>query len=359
MTIGDCTCSDALEFRRTTTKDVETHDGVTKKPMWRTTFQARIPLKIEVVKEFFPFKIMKAKVEIELSSGSNGKQTIRPNLVPAKLSDIRSNVAIHEVKGKKNTMATHRDVDKALDNMTKYDLLSPFPEVDFEYDKKKGYCPKYSVTFYLAIDGIAKFVGTLIPLVLVCTLNTLHLINDCKHSDEGNEAEKVSELLNFSSMLALTVVFLFGSIYDPVGSNSKSSITDSLYILFIFCALILSAVPESFVSGNFAIRIIGAALFWLSFVFPIYNLGYSYWIMNQKKPKKGVEKLFLKDKSYLARDNFSEEFFIKLEPDENNPKDLKEDAKTEIEKTYKLTDDGNNYIIRYKQDHYNITCSPS
>merc|ERR1712157_248642 len=147
--------------------------------------------------------------------------------------------------------------------------------------------------------------------------------------------------------------------YDPVGSNSKSSITDSLYILFIFCALILSAVPESFVSGNFAIRIIGAALFWLSFVFPIYNLGYSYWIMNQKKPKKGVEKLFLKDKSYLARDNFSEEFFIKLEPDENNPKDLKEDTKTEIEKTYKLTDDGNNYIIRYKQDHYNITCSPS
>ena len=333
---NDCSYKDdnTLAFRRTETSGKYNN-------IWRTTLQTKIPLNMKVEEEIFPFKLITATADIELSSGFHGNQTIRPNLVLAQKHCIRLNAAIQEPDGKFQDV--HKDVDASLDCMTKYDLLSPYPDITYLYEKKKGYCPKYTVTFHLMIDGVGKFVGTLLPLLLVSTLNTLYLMYEM--DQENNDAK---DLLEFSSTLGLTVVFLFGSIYDPVASKAKWP--DIVYVICIFFSLILSSISESFVGGSFGYRIAGVALFWFSFVFPISNYARISWLMYRKRPRKGSEKLFVKDKTYKALNDFSKHAFITLETDPENKTELKEEVVQAL-KASKYTIDGDNsgkkYLISY------------
>ena len=327
---------DNLTFRRT--QDVPIEDEKENgSVVWRTTLQTRIPLKLDVEKEIFPFKLITATAEIELSSFSDEKQIIRPNIVLAR-EDFQLNASILEPKG---GFRDYRDVDATLDDMGKLDLLSPYPTICYEYDKKKGYCPKYSVTFDLRIDGGVKFVGILLPLILVSVLNTLYLRNDLYLRDEMKEPEPdVKDLLEFSATLGLTVVFLFGNIYDPL--DSKAGLQDTLYIIFIFISLILSSIPDSF---NW--RKAGVALFWISFVFPVSSYLRIWWLVHKKKPGKGSEKFFLEDKHCK---DFSNDVFITLEPDPDDPKKLKEGIEQDLTKSkYTVKEEKKKYFISYGQ----------
>jgi len=306
--------------------------------IWRTTFQAHIPLKIMVEEEYFPFKIIRATAGIELSSGADGDTRIRPNLVLANTENIRSNVNISGVDRRGNI---DTNVEDTLDGMVKYDLLTPYPEVVYKYDKEKGYCPVYAVTFHLTVNGNEKFVRTLLPLILVSALNTLYLWND-EYNDENDVSDKqnVKDLLGFTSTLALTVVFLFENIYDPAGNKAK--LPDILYVLFIFVSLILSAIPST------AWRIVGAALFWCSFFFPISNYLRIKWKMHKKRPQKGTNKLFVKDDDYKQLDDFQDDVFVRLEPDAEDKKELKAGTKEKFDpNVFDFDKDDKTIFIKY------------
>ena len=356
---NDFTCNDGnnLSVRRTQQEPVD--DGI----IWRTTLQARIPLKIDVQNEIFPFKLMTATAEIELSSFTNDDNgtVVRPNIILHR-KDKRLNVAIPQVEKRTNKFGecikivhkdiNYKDVDEALDHIGKLDLLSPYPDVCFEYDGEKDYCPKYTLTFHLSVDGRGKVVGIVLPLLLVSTLNTLYLKNDMTKDDNDdlNFKNDVQELLEFSATLGLTVVFLFGNIYDPI--DSKAGLLDVLYIILIFVSLILSSISENFLGGSFSCRIAGAALFWISFLFPISNYAKIRWLMRSKRPGKGSEnseEIFVNGKKSQDVKGFSEDDFITLErgPDK---KLLKDDIKNELEDAgYEVEVNEKKTLIRYGQ----------
>eukprot|EP00957_Ditylum_brightwellii_P199381 15197463-Ditylum_brightwellii.AAC.1 len=67
-----------------------------------------------------------------------------------------------------------------MDKSECYDLMTPFPKIEYFQDTKKNYCPKFKMTFYLTEEGSSKLVAIIAPMLLISTLNTLHVFNPDK-----------------------------------------------------------------------------------------------------------------------------------------------------------------------------------
>jgi len=247
------------------TRRVEMNSGKAKK-----TFQVKAPLKIEVIFDHFPFKIVNASVTIELSSSSIRDQRRRPNLLLNK-KDKASNVAIQPAPPvltlKKKKKSTEDVITEKMDDSKSYDFLTPFPEVYYYYDKKKKYCPKFKVSFYMVESGTSKFVQIVFPMLLIAILNTVQVL------DTGF-VENTNYLSN-AATFALTAVFILPSIIGE-NINQAHCTCNNAHVVSIFLGLALSSIPAEMVNTRVP-SLIGMVLLWLSFTMPIIGCIRYYW----------------------------------------------------------------------------------
>jgi len=264
----------------------------------RTTFQAKIPLEIERLITEFPFNISTATATIELSSNNFGDgTTLRPDLLLHE-GDCRNNVSIQNLKpsindvmlldatGKKGRMEAceiTEQVSDKIDKTKKFDFLSPYPKVFYEYENKKDYCPRFVLSFYIVESGLQKLVSIILPILLVTFVTALNVLNDYdqyqKHFDyirsnpDGNEipekGEEPANHLQITSALTLTVVFILPEILDQKNRNNFFSEENS-YVIIIFIALILASIP-SYMAGIYP-EMIGMGLMITSCFIPLLNL---------------------------------------------------------------------------------------
>jgi len=235
----------------------------------RTTFEVNAPMDVETIFDWFPFKVSKAKMLIEMSSitTKDNKMRIRPNLLLCR-SERLMNLAIQtpeakfDIDGSEIPLTVNREtvLDK-MDQCGCYDFVSPLPKLWYLYDKKKRYCPKFEVSFYLVEAGESKFVQIIFPMLLIATLNTIRIASGEDISPSG--------FLGNASTLGLTAVFILPSIVTKVRRPQYFTI-NNIYIALIFIGLTLSSVSETLVGTNIY-ALLGMSIVWISFVFPIYH----------------------------------------------------------------------------------------
>lgn len=271
----------------------------------RHTYQVRAPLEVSVELDYFPFKVVSAKLLVELSTFTteDKKTRLRPNLI------------VH--KDKPNMFCVQKDqllasegsiLEQANDKMDKadgYDFISPFPKVSYLYDTNKKYCPKFMLRFLMVEDGMKKFVEIVFPMFLIAGMNTIHVLNP--------EEQEIVDYLANSSTFALSVLVFLPTM---IGSSRRQNLytANNLYIMFIFLALALSSIPQSWV-GNNVFALIGMVLYWASFLFPLVN-GYRYLKFIAFAKNDANENHFWPDankKAYKVSKDDADDSFIKIQ----------------------------------------------
>jgi len=258
----------------------------------KTTFQMTAPLEVDVDFDYFPFKIYTATLLVELSTRTEKTKRIRPELWVAK-NDVRNNVTLQSpylkdgIKKKNKEERTELYKDK-MDKMKDYDFVSPCPKVEYIYDQKNECCHKCRLTFYLVEGGISKWVGILVPMLLVFVLDVVNVFyNDTENGDT----------LSTSATLALTAVFLLPNILSKA-YRPKIIATNMVYILLVFIGLALSSVTHEMQNSKIA-AYTGVALFGFSFIIPIV----SFFKFSEYK-----QSILEEEKSFMKNDLKHEKF---------------------------------------------------
>lgn len=171
--------------------------------------------------------------------------------------------------------------------------------------------------------GVERQVATLLPLVLVSTINTLSWWTDGfgfeDVIDDYPDPFEARQHLVLSTLLALAAIFMFKTLYEP---SLKASLftKNNMYLFTIFFSLILSAIPRNVIPKNrmFAtnfLRTAGMALLWASFLFPIGNYLAFLKLINAYTCSEEDAVSFEKGenfKQWKSSDPFSK-YFLKLE----------------------------------------------
>lgn len=278
----------------------------------RTTIEVNLPLEIDSLQACFPFQVDLATVAIELSSTffDENKATLRADILVHK-EDSRQNVSIQN-KPKDGTileqfgqLEEHTDkIEEILDKMDKtkvYNLLSPYPEVYYEYDNKKEYCPRFTVQFYLVKPGFYKLVKTLLPMILVWFVSVLNVWNDFLQTG----GDETSNHLQVTSALTLTIVFVLPEVVNDDTNRDRLFTRENVNIMVFFFALILASVPKS-LAGTAVIELVGVILMAMCLMLPMYHCLHFYKIQEKiraRARRATANNRFLKDDTYKNEKN--------------------------------------------------------
>ncbi|VEU36815.1 unnamed protein product [Pseudo-nitzschia multistriata] len=285
-----------------------------------STFQAIIPLQVETILPCFPFQISVGKVSIELSSVTFGEGiTYRPDLqlhtkeprhnfcinnleAHVSHSKILDNITSREEKMQKQK-EKKKDWFKILEKIDKsenYDFVSPYPQIYYQYDKRKNYCPRFVLSFIVNKYSFACFVRFILPMFLVTIIATLNAVHDFM------EGMDVGGHLQVTSALTLTVVFILPDIMDSSYQNKILTSGNSIVLVYFF-GMLLSSIPRHSFDGEvsasqlYAIpELIGVVLMGCSLCFPIWHACVYYRITTKIQSQadcKTQKKAFLKDTS--------------------------------------------------------------
>jgi len=337
-----------LGFRRMEITDCFYDEKSTEKfPLWRSTFSGKLPMETETLLDVFPFKIVKVKLHIELNSSFVDNKRVRPALVLSKKQEHQVGepkkrdkpliTTIQPVSDPQITDAGFFSISKQknalrekLDQVQRYELISPYPKVCYYFDKKKNYCPRYTITFVMKNKGIDKQIATILPLLLVSIINTFSFLSqtrkhleskyecdgDCDNRSEA--VELTGQHLSLASTLAIVVVFLLRNIYEPSVKSSWVT-TNNIYLIMIFVSLILSAIPDTIFETLRPARMTGVILNWVSFIFPINNIITFRKVVDEYRQSHDDVELFEKGPNFKQWDSdvdpFSK-FFVKLEKED-------------------------------------------
>jgi len=243
----------------------------------RTTFQASIPLEMDVPFTAFPFHVATATAAVELSSTFEGDQTIRPDLVLHK-DDPRQNFSIqslgpssmHSMLFGQDSSTPNSTIEQQIlekiDASKKFDFVSPYPKLHFVYDTEKKYCSRFVMTFYCSTAGFMKFLSIILPIFLISVVATINVANEWISPDaKGSE---VTGHLEVTSALTLAAVFILPQIIESSSNQHSTLNLDSFYVIIIFVSLVLTSFPKR-IATTFAVETIGVVLLWLSFLIPI------------------------------------------------------------------------------------------
>jgi len=289
----------------------------------KSTLSVKAPLEITCHKKFFPFIIKKASLEVELCTLTTNKNEtkLRPSLClnmkqksgniliqapkhpgrmkgerkpssiigsiksdfcecfgyPTESIDNDSEEQTETYDKKSDDKATFSKIDRSLI----YDFISPFPDVSYDVKGNKD-CSKFQISFYLVESGLSNCVKFVLPVLLVCIMNALHV--------RTNAYTEHTDYLANSAAFALTIVFILPGMC-PKQREESIYCLNTLYILIIFVGLILSSIPAGiFCSYDNILRIspdpdllwprlsalpsfIGAAVFFSSLLIPLINFG--------------------------------------------------------------------------------------
>eukprot|EP00536_Pseudo-nitzschia_multiseries_P006304 jgi/Psemu1/65532/estExt_Genemark1.C_1320026 len=304
-----------INVRRTESMSINENGNTTSAS--RTTLEVSILLQIRSLFPLFPFQINLATAEIELSSVFSNSTTVRSNLLLHK-HDPRNIICIQNLKSNDERIlkifeesAQNDDLtDKILDSMDKtkvYNVLSPYPEVSFEYDRNKQYCSRFILHFYVENPGFHKLVSILLPMILVTFVATMNVWNDMKREDGDIAANH----LQVTSTLTLTIVFVLPQIVNRVNHRDKLLTKDNVNIMVFFVALILASIPKNLAKTGIP-ELVGVILMGLSLLLPAYH----YMLYSGKRRKikakaqrSTTEQQFLKEGNYKPDgipENFAE-----------------------------------------------------
>lgn len=289
-----------VKHRRT--EEHETSMGT----LYRHTYQVRAPLEVNVELDYFPFKVVSAKLLVELSTSTtaDNKTRLRPNLIVHK-TDKPNMFCLQKEQLLSNENATILEQAKdKMDRAENYDFISPFPKISYLYDTNKKYCPKFLVRFLMVEDGMKKFVEIVFPMFLIAGMNTIHVLNP--------EEQEIVDYIANSATFALSVLVFLPTM---VGSSRRQNFytANNAYIIMIFLALFLSSIPESWL-GNNALAVMGMILYWLSFLFPFIN-GFRYLNYVKSAQNDANQNHFWPDANrnvYKAAKSDAEESFVKI-----------------------------------------------
>eukprot|EP00548_Thalassiothrix_antarctica_P017031 CAMPEP_0194196926 /NCGR_PEP_ID=MMETSP0154-20130528/76930_1 /TAXON_ID=1049557 /ORGANISM="Thalassiothrix antarctica, Strain L6-D1" /LENGTH=107 /DNA_ID=CAMNT_0038921559 /DNA_START=788 /DNA_END=1108 /DNA_ORIENTATION=- len=103
-----------------------------------------------------------------------------------------------------------------IDVSDKFDFISPYPDVYYEYDDNTGYCGRYTIVFYgiKATSGFMKLVSIVFPMILIACINTLNVGNEFKEiaknhmEDNCQKGVDPTGYLQVTSALALAAIFI-------------------------------------------------------------------------------------------------------------------------------------------------------
>jgi len=326
---------DCLKFRK-----------MEKKVSRKQTKEFKVPMDVSVVHDWFPFKIVKAKVMIDLTSYTKeneiGVEMIyRPDLLIGRTDRLFNiEVELPEDMPRKIKINDFDDspfmrrfneyrslidpVKNKLDKSLSYDFITPFPSIKYYYNHHKKTCSKFEVSFELVEAGNAKFVQIVFPMLLISFLNTLNVLDD-EDVDLGN-----------SSTLALTAVFILPYI---VTRSRRSRILqgNNLYIIMIFIGLTLSSVPDS-MAGSKIPALAGMGLLWASFLLPVVHcfFFYQYWGKVVQDAPKIKDRLRGEDTEIRKLDNSNYD---------DEAMTVQEYIDSENHNEYFVEDNGKNFIV--------------
>jgi hypothetical protein len=310
--------SGLVKHRRT--EKHETNMGT----LHRHTFQVRAPLEVSVELDYFPFKVVSAKLLVELSTFTteDSKTLLRPNLIVHK-SDKPNMFCVQKDQLVPSEGSILEQAKDKMDKAETFDFISPFPKVSYLYDTNKKYCPKFMLKFLMVEDGMKRFVEIVFPMFLIAGMNTIHVLNP-------DEEQDVVDYLANSATFALSVLVFLPTM---VGSSRRQNLytANNLYIMFIFLALLLSSIPQGLVVDNNVFALMGLALYWASFLFPLVN-GYRYLKFISFAKKDANENHFwphANKNPYKVSKDDAEDSFIKVE----DIVYMDESARTEMEYT--------------------------
>ena len=237
-----------------------------------STFVAKMPLKLDSVYNEPPFNIMSATCMIELTSfiGTNAlneKFELRPSFV-AHASDLRNLCSVRDWKD-----------DYKMDEMKRWELVTPMPTIEYEYDGGKGkkslYVPKLRLTYYLYEEAIQPIIETVMPIIFAYVANTYNIINSFK-----DEEREFKDYLANNVGIGLTIVFIIPSIAKSDAFDAEWK-WNYVYVVWIFASLVLS-LPAYLVrwqeplfrlgnGANVTLAHLVIVFQWLSLVIPLYN----------------------------------------------------------------------------------------
>ena len=237
-----------------------------------TTFVAKMPLKLDSVYNEPPFNIMSATVMIELTSfiGTNAlneKFEMRPSFV-SHASDLRNLCSVRDWKD-----------DYKMDEMKRWELVTPMPTIEYEYDGGKGdkalYVPKLRLTYYLYEEAIQPVIETVMPIIFAYVANTYNIINSFK-----DEEREFKDYLANNVGIGLTIVFIIPSIAKSDAFDAEWK-WNYVYVVWIFASLVLS-LPAYLVrwqeplfrlgnGANVTLAHLVIVFQWASLIIPLYN----------------------------------------------------------------------------------------
>ena len=264
MRVNEGESKDCFELRKVTrglSEAPKTAVHTDKKGYFATaasTFVATLPLKLDVVYSEPPFKIMSVTVTIELTSfiGTNAlneKFELRPSFV-SHASDLRNLCSVRDWKD-----------DYKMDEMKRWELVSPMPTIEYEYDGGKGkkslYVPKLRVTYYLWKEPIIPLIAANMPIIFAYVANTYNILKCFK------EEADFSDYVANNVALGLAVTFAIPFLMEE-GDFDAEWKWGNVQVIWIFLSFGLS-LPAYYWSKRQAYIII--AFQWASFIIPWYN----------------------------------------------------------------------------------------
>eukprot|EP00977_Amphora_coffeiformis_P005381 scaffold1147_cov172-Amphora_coffeaeformis.AAC.10 len=198
------------------------------------TIDAKMPLELVDEFNFFPFRIVRAKLQLELASPSLPSGTIlRPNLwnFDSRSGGVPTDVLQLKKKAKNNTTGNSGTLLDALPN---WDFVIENPERKCPIEKKNDknqteYHAKTELTWYMA--------------------NTAMKSIDEEQDRKGHVATSVG--------IALTAVVLLEKILDGLNLKSAFDFNDTVF-LFWLSGLGLSSVPERY-SAALGVLLLGVS----------------------------------------------------------------------------------------------------
>lgn len=199
----------------------------------------------------------------------------------------------------------HTDkIEEILDKMDKtkvYNLLSPYPEIFYEYDPAKDYCPRFTLQFYLVKPGFYKLVSALLPMIFVWFVSVLNVWNDFDTKD----GDETSNHLQVTSALTLNIVFVLPEVVNDDTNRDRLFTRENVNIMVFFFALILASVPRR-LAGTASIELVGVILMGLALLLPVYHCFHFYNVQGKirAKARRATENnRFLKDNTYKIEKN--------------------------------------------------------
>jgi len=199
----------------------------------RTTMNVRIPMKKKIVFGVPLYAIYQCTALIEMQTSSITHDGTENDVSPG-VSEVRPNIYVN--RKDERELFVVRDA-KELNQMSTYEMITPAPRIEIEYETKADYCPKYRVSFYIERNPLFSIIQTFMPMFAVVGLATINVFN----------GEGYGPALDNSIAIAFTLVLVLPEL-RPDGRGDTSNdwlsyfLSNNIAVCILFVGLLLTSL---------------------------------------------------------------------------------------------------------------------